>query len=171
MAGCHGDFRFRCQVIAGVFYAGQILAAYALDGVMGGVQVFVGYQHYGNFMPLLYFCDGLAFFIEQESGCVHGQLSLHPAGILLEGLFFDDSKNGQRQRFNVPYITLSLTAGADLVCRFSEGRAQPLAGHFQQSKPWRCAQSVSWPGLPSWLRAGDFPPGADVWKVPCRYSR
>ncbi len=78
--------------------------------------------------------DGGALFVEQIGGNIDRDLGMHLLGVVLHGLFFDETQDGQGEGFVVTDDPLTLATGADMAAGLVEGGAQTLTGHFQQAE-------------------------------------
>ena len=61
--------------------------------------------------------------INHFSGRLHNDLT----GVVLHDLFFDQSKYGQRERFNATDSAVALTTRTGFLAGFTQRRAQPLS--------------------------------------------
>ncbi len=71
--------------------------------------------------------DRVALFIEQEGCDLEGHAGANLGGAVLEGFFFDQAQDCQRQRFDVTNDALAVAAWADDAAGFAQGWAQALA--------------------------------------------
>ena len=78
--------------------------------------------------------DGGTFFVQQVRGNRHRHNGVHFLGVLFQRFFFNQTQNGERQGFVVTDGTCTATARADVMARFTQRRAQTLAGHLQQAE-------------------------------------
>src|SRR5690606_36892976 len=61
-------------------------------------------------------------------------LGAYFGGAVLQGFFFDQAQDRQRQRFDVANDALAVAARADDAAGLAQGRAQALTGHLQQAE-------------------------------------
>ncbi len=78
--------------------------------------------------------DRVAFLVEQECCNLERHAGANLGGAVLEGFFFDQAQNRQRQRFDVTNDALAVAAWADDAAGLAQRGAQTLAGHFQQTE-------------------------------------
>ena len=83
--------------------------------------------------------DVFALLVEQEGGHVDRQLGDHVPGLLLHGLFLDQSQHGQGEGLDTADRAVAVTARTDDLAGFAQRRAQALARHLKQPKAGNAA--------------------------------
>src|SRR5690606_23645813 len=98
------------------------------------VEVRVGDDYNLDLLATLDLCKMLTLLVEQERGDRDRKDGAHFGGPVLEGFFFNQAHDRQRQRFDAANSALALTAGADFITGFAQRRTKALAGHFHQAE-------------------------------------
>ncbi|MNU60676.1 hypothetical protein D3C71_498730 [compost metagenome] len=126
------------QLVAGRFR--DLVLTDAGHFVVRGFQMLVRNDVNTNIIALFQAGDGGAFLVEQIGGDIDRHLAVNLLGVVLHGLFFDETQDGQGEGFVVTDDTLTLATGADVAAGFVEGGTQTLARHFQQTETGDPAQ-------------------------------
>ena len=74
------------------------------------------------------------FFVKQVRGNGHRHNSVNLFGVLFQRFFFNQTQNGEGQRFVITYGTGAGAARTNVMAGLAERRAQTLTGHLQQAK-------------------------------------
>ena len=101
---------------------------------MGGFHAWVRQYHHANFGVFLYIGQAAALFIQQVGGHRDRHDCANFSGSFLNGFFFQQAQDRERQRLGIANRALATTAGANDSAGFTEGGAQPLPRHLQQAE-------------------------------------
>ncbi len=99
-----------------------------------GLQVGVGDDAQADFAALLDLQQVVALLVEQVGGDRHRHDGANFGAAALGGLLLEDAHDRQRQRLHAADRALPVAARAGDVAGLLDRRAQPLAGHLQQSE-------------------------------------
>ena len=111
---------------------GQLVVADAGDFVMRRMQRFVGDDHDRRVVALFDLTERTTFFVEQIVGDFDRNLHQHLAGAVLHRVFFGQTDDRQRQRFDAAHTAVAVASRAYQLAGLAKTRAQALAGHFHQ---------------------------------------
>ncbi len=111
-----------------------VVVAQALDIEMRGVHVRVWQNQYANAGACFGFGQSIALFVQQEGGNRYRHVGADFGCAFLQGFFFDQAQNRQRQGFDIANGAAAITARADDTAGFTQRRTQALTRHFQQAK-------------------------------------
>ena len=106
----------------------------ALELVVRRFEVLVRHQQHGDALLLLDLGDLGALLVEQEAGHFDRHLHMHGGRVVLHRLFLHHAQDLQRAGFGIADMTGAIAARAGDVVAVGQGRAQPLAAHFQQAE-------------------------------------
>ena len=108
--------------------------------VVRGFQMLVRNDVDTHIIALFQIGDGGTLLVEQIGGHIDRHLGMNLLGVVLHGLFFDETKDGQGEGFVVTDDPLTLATGADMAAGLVEGGTQTLARHLQQTETGDTAQ-------------------------------
>ena len=126
------------QLVAGRFR--DLVLTNASHFVVRGFQMLVRNDVNTHIIALLQTGDGGTLLVKQIGGNIHRHLAVNLLGVVLHGLFFDETQDGQGEGFVVTDHALTLATGADMAAGLVEGGAQTLARHLQQTETGDPAQ-------------------------------
>ena len=98
----------------------RAVVAQALHFEVRRFQVIVRQNYDASTGAQFNFGDRVAFFVEQECGNRDWYLGAYFGSTVLQGFFFDQAQNCQRQRFNVADDALTVAAWADDAAAFTQ---------------------------------------------------
>ncbi|CCK02157.1 hypothetical protein BN129_665 [Cronobacter sakazakii 701] len=104
-------------------------------GVVRRFHLIVWHDHAAH-AALTRFDSGNRFtlLVKQVGGDRHRNDSVNFLGVLFQRFFFNQTQNGERQRFVIADGAGAATARTDVMAGFAKRRAQALTGHLQQAE-------------------------------------
>ncbi len=126
------------QLIAGRFR--DLVLTNAGHFVVRSFQMLVRNDVNTHIISLFQTGDGSTLLVKQIGCNIHRHLAVNLLGVVLHGLFFDETQDRQGEGFVVTDHALTLATGADMAAGFVEGGTQTLARHLQQTETGDPAQ-------------------------------